>query len=98
MCHIFWKLTKKTSERSLRRHPGVLIIYTEKISHIALVFSLPNLNKYMGLRLIWLKIHYTHIYIYSFQQDINFISKSFRQCLYQLHIYYISIIYLFKAY
>ena len=25
--------------------------------------------------------------MYSIQQEINFISKSFRQCLYQLHTY-----------
>ena len=31
---------------------------------------------------------YIHIYmdIYSIQQEINFICKSFQQCLYQLHI------------
>ena len=27
------------------------------------------------------------MYIYSIQQEINFIFKSFRLCLYQLHIY-----------
>ena len=30
---------------------------------------------------------YIYIHLYSIQQEINFISKSFRQCLYQLHIY-----------
>ena len=37
---------------------------------------------------IWVCIYiyvYIYIYIYNSQQEINFISKSFRQYLYQLH-------------
>ena len=33
---------------------------------------------------IWVCI-YIYVYIYNSQQEINFISKSFRQYLYQLH-------------
>ena len=47
MCEIFFKLTTKTLERWQWRRFGVFTVNFEQISHIALVFPLLNLNKYM---------------------------------------------------
>ena len=47
-----------------------------------------SLSLYIYILYIYVYIYiYIYIHLYSIQQEINFISKSFRQCLYQLHIY-----------